>query len=68
MRQAMGSPNCHGCSVASLAEGLALLGAVDAFEADAFGAGVVQNFDRIAVENGNDGAGEVGGTDNSWDK
>jgi hypothetical protein len=32
----MGSPNCHGCSVASLAEGLALLWTVDAAEQDAF--------------------------------
>jgi hypothetical protein len=38
---------------------LALLRAVDAFEADAFAAGVVQDFDSVAVEDGDDGAGGV---------
>ena len=35
---------------------LALLRAVDAAEADAFRVSVVQNFDSIAVENGDDRA------------
>ncbi len=44
----------------SLTEGLAFLGAVDTAEADAFRALVVQDFDGIAVEDGDDEAGEVG--------
>jgi hypothetical protein len=39
---------------------LALLGAVDAAEADTLRVGVVQDFDGVAVEDGDDGAGEVG--------
>ena len=46
-----------------LATGLTLLGAVDPAEADAFRVLVVQNFNRVAVEDGDDGAGEVGGID-----
>jgi len=42
-----------------LAVRLAFLRAMDATEADTFRAGVVQNFDRAAVEGGNDRAGEV---------
>jgi hypothetical protein len=47
----------------SLAVGLAFLWAVDAVEPDAFGVGVVQDFDGVAVKDGDDGAGEVGGDD-----
>jgi hypothetical protein len=39
---------------------LALLWAVDAAEADVFRKLVVQNFERVAVEDGDDGADEVG--------
>ena len=39
----------------------ALLRAVDAAEADTFGVLVVQNFDGVAVEDEDDGAGEVSG-------
>src|SRR5438093_71073 len=39
--------------------GLAFLRAVDAAEADTFGVLVVQDFDGIAVEDGDDGAGEI---------
>jgi hypothetical protein len=44
----------------SLAVGLAFFWAVDAIKADAFGVMVVQDFDGVAVEDGDDGAGEVG--------
>ena len=44
----------------SLAVGLAFLWAVDAAEADTFRVVVVQDFDGVAVEDGDDGAGEVG--------
>ena len=40
-----------------VAVGLALLRAVDPAEADVFGLLVVQNLDRVAVEDGDDGAG-----------
>lgn len=43
-----------------LAERLAFLRAVDVAEADAFRPLVVQDFDGVAVEDGDDGAGEVG--------
>lgn len=43
-----------------LALGLALLWAVNTTEADAVSMVAIQDFDRIAVENGDDGAGEVG--------
>jgi hypothetical protein len=43
-----------------VAVGLAFLRAVDPAEADPFGVLVVQNFEGIAVEDGDDGAGEVG--------
>ena len=43
----------------SLPIGLALLRTVDAAEADAFRALVVQDFEGVAVEDGDDGAGEV---------
>ena len=46
--------------MALLAVGLAFLRAVDAAEADAFRVVVVQDFDGVAVEDGDDGAGEVG--------
>jgi hypothetical protein len=39
--------------------GLGLLRAVDAAEADTFRALIVQHFDGVAVEHGDDGAGEV---------
>jgi hypothetical protein len=38
-----------------------LLRAIDAAEADAFSVAIVQDFDGVAVEDGDDGAGEVGG-------
>jgi len=43
---------------------LAVLRAVDPAEVDAFRVLVVQDFDRVAVEDGDDGAGEIsiGGT------
>ena len=44
-----------------VAVSLAFFGAVDAAEADTFMALVAQDFDRVAVEDGNDMAGEVGG-------
>jgi hypothetical protein len=43
-----------------VAIGLALLWTVDAVETDTLRAGVVQNFDGVAVEDGDDEAGEVG--------
>jgi hypothetical protein len=43
-----------------VAVGLALLRAVDTTKTDTLSAVVVQNFDGVAVEDGNDGAGEVG--------
>jgi hypothetical protein len=42
--------------------------AVDAVEPDAFSAGVVQDFDGVAVENGDDLAGKVGGKNVKWDE
>ena len=39
----------------SLAASLAFLWAVNPVEADAFSAGVVQDFDGVGVENGDDG-------------
>jgi hypothetical protein len=44
----------------SSAEGLAFLRAVNAAEANTFSAVVVQNFDGVAIEDGDDGASEVG--------
>ena len=41
------------------AVGLAFLGAVDAAEADTLRALVVQDFDGVAVEDGDNGGGEV---------
>ena len=41
-----------------LAVGLALLRAVDAVQADTFGVVIVQDFERVAVEDGDDLAGE----------
>lgn len=45
----------------SLAEGLFLLRTVDAAEADTFGVLVVQDFEGVAVDDGDDGAGELSG-------
>ena len=45
----------------SLAKGLAFLRAVDAAQADTFGLLVVQNFERVAVEEGDDSGGQAGG-------
>jgi hypothetical protein len=45
-----------GCVVAV---GLAFLRAVDATETDAFRVSAVQDIDGVAVEDGDDGAGEV---------
>lgn len=47
----------------SRAVGLAFLGTVNAVESDTFNAGVVQHFDGVAVENGDDGTGELRGGD-----
>ena len=44
-----------------VAVGLAFLRAVDAAEADAFRVLVVQDFEGVAIEDGDDGAGEVSG-------
>ena len=49
----------RGGLLGSLAEGLALLRAVDATEADTFRVLVVQDFEGVAVEDGDDRAGEV---------
>ena len=49
-----------------MAIGLASLRAVDPVESDAFSAGVVQDFDGVAVEDGYDTAGEV--CVGVWDK
>ena len=43
----------------SVAEGLALFGAVDAAQPDTLRVGVVQDLDRVAIEDGDDGAGKV---------
>jgi hypothetical protein len=40
---------------------LSLLREIDAVEPNAFSAVVVENFDRVAVEDGDDGAGKVSG-------
>jgi len=48
-----------------VAEGLAFLRAVDAAEADTLRVGVVQNFDGVTTEDGDDGAGEVGSCEGS---
>jgi hypothetical protein len=50
----------RGRLLGSLAVGLAFLRAVDPTETDTFMALVVQNFDGVAVEDADDGAGEVG--------
>jgi len=42
----------------SMAVSLALLRAVDAVESDAFGVVIVQDFDSVAIEHGDDGAGK----------
>jgi len=48
------------CSLlGSLAVGLALFWTVDAVEADTFRVVIVQDFERVAVKDGDDGAGEV---------
>jgi len=47
---------------------LAFLRAIDTAESDAFRVLVVQDFERVAVEDRNDGAGEVDGTDRCWDE
>ena len=46
-----------------MAEGLAFLRTVNTAEPDTFRVLVVQDFDGVAVEDGDDGAGEVGGKD-----
>jgi hypothetical protein len=51
---------CRGSLLGIVAEGLALLWAVDATEADTFRMGVVQDFDGVTVEDGDNGASEVG--------
>ena len=47
----------RGCLLGTLAVGLAFLYAVDAVETDPFGVDVVQDFDGVAIEDGDDGAG-----------
>jgi hypothetical protein len=44
----------------SLAVGLALLRTIDPAEPNAFRVVIVQDFDGVAVEDGDDGAGEIG--------
>lgn len=44
------------CLLRSLAEGLAVFGAVNAIQTDAFSLFIVQNLDDIAVDNGDDEA------------
>jgi hypothetical protein len=46
------------CLLRSFAEGLTTLRAVDATETDTFRASVVQDFDGVSVEDGNDLDGE----------
>jgi len=43
----------------SVSVGLPLLRIVDTVQADAFSAAVVQDFDGVAVEDGENGAGEI---------
>ena len=43
----------------TLAKGLSFLWTVDGVEPDAFGVAVVQDFDGVAVEDGDDGPGKV---------
>ena len=43
-----------------LTVGLALLRAINAAETDTFSAVVVQDFEGVSVEDGDDGTGEVG--------
>ena len=50
----------RGSVLGLLAEGLAFLRAVNPAEADAFRMLIVQDFDGVAVEDGDDGAGEGG--------
>jgi hypothetical protein len=47
----------------SLPVGLALLQTIDLAEADTFSVVVVQDFDGVAVEDRDDGAGETSGLD-----
>ena len=54
-------PTFRGSLFRPFTECLALFWTVDAAEADTFRVLVVQDFDGVAVEDGNDGAGEVGG-------
>jgi hypothetical protein len=42
-----------------VAVSLTFLWAINATQADTFRAGIVQDFDSVAVEDGDDGAGEV---------
>ena len=49
----------RGSLLRSPAERLAFLGAVDPTQADAFRVLVVQNFEGVAVEDGDDGSGKV---------
>jgi hypothetical protein len=47
---------------------LTLLRAVNPTETDTFGSAAVQDFDGIAVEDGDDGAGEIGSCEGSTQK
>ena len=49
----------RGSLLGLLAEGLAFLWAIDAVEADTLSSVVVQDFDGVAVEDGDDEVGEV---------
>lgn len=51
---------CAAC-FSPIAVRLTLLRVVDPTEANEFSAAIVQDFDGVAIENGNDRAGEVGG-------
>jgi hypothetical protein len=47
---------------------LAFFRTVDAAETDAFSMVTVQDFDGVAIKNGDDSSSVVGSKDNSWDE
>ena len=52
---------CRRSVLGFVAKGLAFLRTVDAAQADALRVGIVQDFDGVAIEEGDDRAGEVSG-------
>jgi hypothetical protein len=42
--------------------------AINPVEADAFSVLIVQNFEGVAVEDGDDGANKIGSTDANWNQ